>query len=242
MKRKRDGNATEDIKSIRKSMKSVRLLFPLLLTLILNLSLPVFASQNISLPENVSEVNTQKTGSIEIELTDGEEGTSKEGVIFHYSKVAEIVDGQYELIDPYKGSGIDLNAIEYAEELDEAAEKLSYYKASDGICKTNANGIAQMKNLQTGVYLLYVADQKNYEEITPVLIAVPTWGEQEGTMLYDVKVYPKHTPLPKNTETPKSETIKPVKTGDSQDVSGLVVSIGLAAGIVVGIILWKKRK
>lgn len=223
-------------------MKSVRLLFPLLLTLILNLSLPVFASQNISLPENVSEVNTQKTGSIEIELTDGVEGTSKEGVIFHYSKVAEIVDGQYELVDPYKGSGIDLNAIEYAEELDEAAEKLSYYKASDGICKTNANGIAQMKNLQTGVYLLYVADQKNYEEITPVLIAVPTWGEQEGTMLYDVKVYPKHTPLPKDTETPKSETIKPVKTGDSQDVSGLVISIGLAAGIVVGIILWKKRK
>ena len=226
-------------------MKSVRLLFPLLLTLILNLSLPVFASQNISLPENVSEVNTQKTGSIEIELTDGEEGTSKEGVIFHYSKVAEIVDGQYELIDQYKGSGIDLNAIEYAEELDEAAEKLSYYKASDGICgicKTNANGIAQMKSLQTGVYLLYVTDQKNYEEITPVLIAVPTCGEQEGTMLYDVKVYPKHTPLPKDTETPKSETIKPVKTGDSQDVSGLVVSIGLAAGIVVGIILWKKRK
>ena len=131
MKRKRDGNATEDIKSIRKSMKSVRLFFPLLLTLILNLSLPVFASQNISLPENVSEVNIQKTGSIEIELTDGEEGTSKEGVIFHYSKVAEIVDGQYELVEQYKGSGIDLNAIEYAEELDEAAEKLSYYKASD---------------------------------------------------------------------------------------------------------------
>lgn len=223
-------------------MKSVRLLFPLLLTLILNLSLPVFASQNISLPENVSEVNTQKMGSIEIELTDGEEGTSKEGVIFHYSKVAEIVDGQYELVEQYKGSGIDLNAIEYAEELDEAAEKLSYYKASDGVCKTHANGIAQMKNLPTGVYLLYVSDQKNYEEITPVLIAVPTWGEQEGTMLYDVKVYPKHTPLPKDTETPKSETIKPVKTGDSQDVSGLVVSIGLAAGIVVGIILWKKRK
>lgn len=202
----------------------------------------MFASQNISLPENVSGVNTQETGNIEIELTDGEEGTSKEGIVFQYSKVAEIDDGQYKLVDQYKGSGIDLNAIEYAEEFDKAAEKLSYYKASDGICKTNANGIAQIKNIKTGVYLLYVSDQKNYEEITPVLIAVPTWGEQEGTMLYDVKVYPKHTPLPKDTETPKSETIKPVKTGDSQDVSGLVVSIGLAAGIVVGIILWKKRK
>lgn len=242
MKKEREGNVIEDIRNIRKSIRSVKLFFPLLLTLILNLSFPVFASQNISLPENVSGVNTQETGNIEIELTDGEEGTSKEGVVFQYSKVAEIDDGQYKLVDQYKGSGIDLNAIEYAEEFDKAAEKLSYYKASDGICKTNANGIAQIKNLKTGVYLLYVSDQKNYEEITPVLIAVPTWGEQEGTMLYDVKVYPKHTPLPKDTETPKSETIKPVKTGDSQDVSGLVVSIGLAAGIVVGIILWKKRK
>ena len=69
--------------------------------------MPVFASQNISLPEKVSEVNTQKTGSIEIELTDGEEGTSKNGVIFNYSKVADISDGQYELVEQYKGSGID---------------------------------------------------------------------------------------------------------------------------------------
>lgn len=44
-------------------------------------------------------MNTQKTGSIEIELTDGEEGTSKNGVIFNYSKVADISDGQYELVD-----------------------------------------------------------------------------------------------------------------------------------------------
>ena len=80
-----------------------------------------------------------------------------------------------------------MNVIEYAEELDEAAEKLSYYKVSDGSCKTNESGVAQIKNLKTGVYLLYVSDQKNYEEITPVLIAVPTWGEEEGTMLYDVR-------------------------------------------------------
>lgn len=199
----------------------------------------MFASQNISLPENVSGVNTQETGNIEIELTDGEEGTSKEGVVFQYSKVAEIDDGQYKLVDQYKGSGIDLNAIEYAEELDKAAEKLNYYKASDGICKTNANGIAQIKNLKTGVYLLYVSDQKNYEEITPVLIAVPTWGEEEGTMLYDVKVYPKHSPLPKESENIAQET---VKTGDTQDVWGWLASIGTATVMIVGIRMWKKIK
>lgn len=199
----------------------------------------MFASQNISLPENVSGVNTQETGNIEIELTDGEEGTSKEGVVFQYSKVAEIDDGQYKLVDQYKGSGIDLNAIEYAEELDKAAEKLSYYKASDGICKTNANGIAQIKNLKTGVYLLHVSDQKNYEEITPVLIAVPTWGEEEGTMLYDVKVYPKHSPLPKESENMAQET---VKTGDTQDVWGWLASIGTATVMIVGIRMWKKIK
>ena len=236
---KRERNVIEDIRNIRKSIRSVKLFFPLLLTLILNLSFPVFASQNISLPENVSGVNTQETGNIEIELTDGEEGTSKEGVVFQYSKVAEIDDGQYKLVDQYKGSGIDLNAIEYAEELDKAAEKLSYYKASDGICKTNANGIAQIKNLKTGVYLLYVSDQKNYEEITPVLIAVPTWGEEEGTMLYDVKVYPKHSPLPKESENIAQET---VKTGDTQDVWGWLASIGTATVMIVGIRMWKKIK
>ena len=31
--------------------------------------------------------------------------------IFHYSKVAEIVDGQYELIDPYKGSLWDTRGV-----------------------------------------------------------------------------------------------------------------------------------
>lgn len=184
-------------------------------------------------------MNTQKTGSIEIELTDGEEGTSKNGVIFNYCKVADISDGQYELVEQYKGSGIDLNVIEYAEELDEAAEKLSYYKVSDGSCKTNESGVAKIKNLKTGVYLLYVSDQKNYEEITPVLIAVPTWGEEEGTMLYDVKVYPKHTPLPKENETP---TIETVKTGDSQELWRYVTVLGVATGITIGILGWKKRR
>lgn len=121
----------------------------------------------------------------------------------------------------------------------EAAEKLSYYKVSDGSCKTNESGVAQIKNLKTGVYLLYVSDQKNYEEITPVLIAVPTWGEEEGTMLYDVKVYPKHTPLPKENETP---TIETVKTGDSQELWKYVTVLGVAMGITIGILGWKKRR
>ncbi|MFR5556238.1 MAG: hypothetical protein ACLTKE_04930, partial [Coprococcus sp.] len=61
---------------------------------------------------------------------------------------------------------------------------------------TDADGKAIIKDLDVGVYLLYASEHKRYDDITPLLIAIPTWGEQEGDMLYDVKVIPKHTPVP----------------------------------------------
>lgn len=162
------------------------------------------------------------------------------GVVFRYAKVADIKDGQYVLKEQYKNCGVDLNQISYAKELDEAAEKLSYYGESDGDCITNEEGIAKIEDLDVGVYLLYVSEQKNYEKVMPVLIAVPTWEEEEGMMLYNVKVFPKHTPI---TEERIQETKKQssVKTGDSLDVwiwlTGMVVAIG-----ITGVVLRIKNK
>ena len=134
----------------------------------------------------------------------------------------------------------DKVVISYAKELDEAAEKLSYYGESDGDCITNEEGIAKIEDLDVGVYLLYVSEQKNYEKVMPVLIAVPTWEEEEGMMLYNVKVFPKHTPI---TEECIQETKKQssVKTGDSLDVwiwlTGMVIAIG-----ITGVVLRIKNK
>lgn len=201
MKRNREEKAV-----IAKRRKGPGKIFlPIILAMIFCCSLTAFANQNITLSERVNEINVREKGSIEIELTDGGENISKEGVVFRYAKVADIKDGQYVLKEQYKNCGVDLNQISYAKELDEAAEKLSYYGESDGDCITNEEGIAKIEDLDVGVYLLYVSEQKNYEKVMPVLIAVPTWEEEEGMMLYNVKVFPKHTPI---TEERIQETKK----------------------------------
>lgn len=236
MKRNREEKAV-----IAKRRKGPGKIFlPIILAMIFCCSLTAFENQNITLSERVNEINVREKGSIEIELTDGGENISKEDVVFRYAKVADIKDGQYVLKEQYKNCGVDLNQISYAKELDEAAEKLSYYGESDGDCITNEEGIAKIEDLDVGVYLLYVSEQKNYEKVMPVLIAVPTWEEEEGMMLYNVKVFPKHTPI---TEECIQETKKQssVKTGDSLDVwiwlTGMVIAIG-----ITGVVLRIKNK
>ncbi len=160
MKRNREEKAV-----IAKRRKGPGKIFlPIILAMIFCCSLTAFANQNITLSERVNEINVREKGSIEIELTDGGENISKEDVVFRYAKVADIKDGQYVLKEQYKNCGVDLNQISYAKELDEAAEKLSYYGESDGDCITNEEGIAKIEDLDVGVYLLYVSEQKNYEK------------------------------------------------------------------------------
>ena len=224
--------------------KKIKKWLPLILTTLL-CSLPVYANENIALPDDLENIS-QEQGSIEIELTDGGVGTTKEGVIFEYAKVADVVDGEYELLDTYQESGIDLNAIDTAIQLEEAAIELSAYKTSDGNCTTDVNGKAIIKDLNVGVYLLYASNDTRYDDITPLLIAIPTWGEEEGTMMYDVKVIPKHTPVPPGeiiTNTPDGND-GGVKTGDKVTVRLVLSTIFLiaAAGLTITIIYLDKRE
>lgn len=227
-------------------MKKIKASLLVLTALIGMLQTPVFATQNvgIGLPQNTIQVDESETGSIEIELTDGGIGTSKKGVVFEYVKVAEINDGSYHLLSQYSDSKIDLNKIEYAEEMDQAAKKLSYYKTSDGSITTNSSGRAKVSNLGVGVYLLYVSDQSSYDDITPILIAIPTWDEEVGDMIYDVSVYPKHTPVSPGkvtTSTPHTST-NAAKTGDIQNFGIWIAAAGCS--IVIGITIYciKRKK
>lgn len=226
--------------------RTIKKWLPLILTTLL-FSFPAHANENIALPDDLKNIK-QEQGSIEIELTDGGVGTTKEDVVFEYAKVADVVDGEYELQEAYQGSGIDLNAIETAEQLEEVALELSAYKTSDGSCVTDADGKAIIKDLEVGVYLLYASDDARYDDITPLLIAIPTWGEQEGDMLYDVKVIPKHTPVPPGkiiTDTPDSERDH-VKTGDNVNaaicMAGVVAGAGLIATILAFAYYQKRKK
>ncbi len=215
-----------------KIRSKIRWILPVIAMLVC--TMPVCAAnRNLALPGNPQEVDHQEKGSIEIELTDGSAGTSKEGVVFQYDKVAEAMDGKYKLCSEYEKSGIDLNEIERAEELDKAAKTFCRYRLTDGTCRTDADGKAVVEDLEVGVYLLYATETKQYEEITPVLIAIPTWGEAQGDMLYDVKVIPKHAP-----KIPEREI---VKTGDSAipyRLTGLVI---ISVSVVLAVCYKKKQ-
>ncbi len=192
------------------------------------------ANRNMALPDMQQKVNPKERGSIEIELTDGGVGTSKEGVVFQYDKVAEVIDGEYKLRSEYEKSGIDLNAIQWAEELGQAAKELSKYQLTDGACRTDADGKAVIEDLEVGVYLLYASETKQYDQITPVLIAIPTWGEAQGNMLYDVKVIPKHNPI-----VPEEREI--VKTGDDAMLYRLTGLAIISASLVLAVLYQKKQ-
>jgi hypothetical protein len=187
-------------KTIRKSIASLMLAGAVMFSLPFSAYASESGDSTLVPQEHIGEV-TEQTGSIHISLSDGGQGTSKEGVIFSYTQVADIKNGEYVELEKYN-SGVDFTRIETAEDLEQSAKTMQeHVKEADGEVKTDSNGKADIKDLKVGVYLLNVKDKAKYENITPTLVAIPTWDEKAGNMLYDVEVIPKHSP-----ETPKQET------------------------------------
>lgn len=187
--------------------------------------MPVFATE----PEK---------GSIQIILTDGGVGTSKEKVTFEYTKVADLIDGQYHMLDDY--GDIDLNSIKYAAEFEAAAQKINEYVIADGTVVTDQDGNALISDLDIGVYLLRVSDKARYENVSPVLITIPTFNKESGNMEYDVSVIPKHssnTPGSITTTTPgnQDENVN-IQTGDMLQLES-TIAMCMVAAFGVGIIL-----
>lgn len=179
----------------------------------------------------------KELGSIQIALGDGAEGTSKEGVLFEYVKVADVIDGTYKLL--YDIEGIDLNSIKHAEELDYAAQVISASVLADHNVRTDATGRANISNLEIGVYLLRVTDQESYDNISPTLVPVPMWNEEAGNMDYNIMVIPKHSPeLPQEGQNMNSP-----KTGDEQGVFPYILMAGISvSSILLAICSVKKSK
>lgn len=168
----------------------------------------------MAMPEAVAETieetdgNTRSTGSLTIELEEIS-GGSCENVRFVVIRVADLVDGVYVLADAFSGCDVDLNAIETAAALDDAA--LSLQKActvdipKDAMQMiTDASGRVELNGLEPGVYLFYVIDRAAYDNIAPCLVSIPMYDDVSDTMMYDVSIYPKHTPdAPKTGDTSK---------------------------------------
>ena len=176
----------------------------------------------VPIKEILKDVDKEYNGSISIELEDAEKAKDKSNVKLSVNKVADVIDGEYKLTGDYSSSGLDLNVITKANDLESAANKLAKLsKVNENILTTDESGKGKIENLEVGVYLVNAVDIANYENITPFLISIPTWSEVDKNMIYDVNAIPKHSPIPE---------VKIPGVPDTSYNNKTNIYLGLAAG------------
>lgn len=201
--------------------------------------------------DKLSKVEIRK-GTINVSLSDGKSGTSKKDVEFSCLKVADIKAGEYVLDSTYSKLGLNLNNLKNASDLESAATKLaeSAGNGKGSVNKTDTSGSLSFTDLSVGVYLIRATDSSNYDDVTPLLVSIPTWDETKGDMLYEVNVVPKHTPKPVKPEgnTPNKENGSTGNrvTPQTNLNSPILFYFGGAAGLLAVLIIvnkvWKKKK
>ena len=166
-----------------------------------------------------------EVGSITVNLEEGKKGTSVKNVELELIKIADIINGQYLLINDLQDTEIDLNTLETAEDMKNAAYTISKITVSKNIVgtrkTTNDYGTVKFDQLEKGVYLLQATDINKYENIVSTLISVPVFNnESKNSMNYDISIVPKHSP------------VIAVKTGDAFDLKLFAVLAGVSAVII----------
>lgn len=149
--------------------------------------------------EDLTKVPDNGLGSISVELTDPyDKYLSKENVKFGVVQIADIEKGEYILKESFADEDLDLNGIKTADEIDKVAKDLAKkVETPDYEMTTDEEGKATCKDLPVGVYLVYVEDLSDFETITPFIVGIPTWDDEDELFQYDVTVEPKHTALPR---------------------------------------------
>jgi len=165
-----------------------------------------------------------KSGNVEIVLP------KKEQVLICCSRVGEMKNGEFVLIEDYNESNVDLNVLNTAEQLEKAAKRIEAYVKSGFLIESNEEGIARMYDLEEGVYLLNSIenDTQGSQKILPTLLYLPSWDEAEEKMLYDITVIPKYG-------------IEPPETGDKVDFEGWCFLL-LTSTVIIAMILGLKMK
>ena len=166
-----------------------------------------------------------EVGSITVNLEEGKKGTSVKNVELELIKVGDVANGQYLFIDDLQDIEIDLNTLETAEDMKNAAYTISKITVSKNIVgtrkTTNDYGTVKFDQLEKGVYLLQATDINKYENIVSTLISVPAFNnESKNSMNYDISIVPKHSP------------VIAVKTGDAFDLKLFALLAGISAVII----------
>ena len=189
-----------------KILKKIGLALSLMLILVPCLNLqaknitdnPEVGDVTILPEEDLTKVPDNGLGSISVELTDPyDKYLSKENVKFGIVQIANIEKGEYILKESFADENLNLNEIQTADEIDKVAKDLAKkVETPDYEMTTDEEGKATCKDLPVGVYLVYVEDLSDFETITPFIVGIPTWDDEDELFQYDVTVYPKHTALP----------------------------------------------
>ena len=183
-------------------MKIKKILLSALIISAMLYTIPIAAqaSADNNSPDMESILTPEETdtlGSIEITLEKTKDNLPRKGVKLAFAKVANVTDGLFVLNETFKDTNVDLNNIKTANDLENAAKTLVKKNKADFTLTTDENGCVKAENIAVGVYLIFPMDIAGYENITPFLISIPTYNETDKQMDYDIKVLPKHTPLPK---------------------------------------------
>lgn len=165
-----------------------------------------------------------KSGNVEIVLP------KKEQVLICCSRVGEMKNGEFVLIEDYNKSNVDLNTLDTAEQLEKAAKRIEAYVKSGFLIESDEEGIARVYDLEEGVYLLNSIEKHTQgdQKILPTLLYLPSWDESEGKMLYDITVIPKYG-------------VGPPETGDNVDFEGWCFLL-LTSTVIISMILGLKMK
>lgn len=149
--------------------------------------------------EDLTKVPDNGLGSISVELTDPyDKYLSKENVKFGVVQIADIEKGKYILKESFADENLNLNEIQTADEIDKVAKDMAQkVETADYEMTTDEEGKATCKDLPVGVYLVYVEDLSDFETITPFIVGIPTWDDEDELFQYDVTVEPKHIALPR---------------------------------------------
>lgn len=173
-------------------------------------------------------IDVEKTGEITVRLTEGKEDAAKAGVRFSCDKAAEFVQGEFVLTETYRESGVDLNRIENSAEMETSASQLAEFMGVADGKEVNENGEVIFQNLDTGVYLIKAEENPDYDIVSPSLVAIPMWDENEGEMCYETILEPKHTPRQERPETPEpGEKVREAPQTGVEDHT--IVYLGAAA-------------
>ena len=166
-----------------------------------------------------------EVGSITVNLEEGKKGTSVKNVELELIKIADIINGQYLLINDLQDTGVNLNTLKTAEDMKNAAYTISKITVSKNIGgtrkTTNDYGTVKFDQLEKGVYLLQATNINKYENIVSTLISVPAFNnESKNSMNYDISIVPKHSP------------VIAVKTDDAVDLKLFAVLAGVSAVVI----------